>query len=230
MKTYDLYARITFIEPVLGTASNDKEVYSNFIANKAPDAKSAEEEIAAVGVDEVVEKGTTVFPRMEDGRPFLWDYQVKGFFKDTCAALNRLTGKDENGKKKKSAYKSGALTAYKKVIDTVIFPSPRKIPFSFEGDMEICQRPLRAQTAQGERIALASSEQIPAGAVLEFKVMCLSEEHLDLVREWMDYGYLRGIGQWRNSSKGRFVWEELDENGTVIGGNFFLAEAYKKGA
>ena len=230
MKTYDLNARVTFIEPILGTASNDKEVYSNFIANKAPDAKSAEEEIAAVGVDEVVERGTTVFPRTEDGTPFLYDYQIKGFFKDTCGALNRLTAKDENGKKKKSAYKSGALTAFRKVIDTAIFPAPRKIPFQFDGDIEICQRPLRANTPQGERVALASSEQIPAGAVIEFKVMCLSEEHLDLVREWMDYGFLRGIGQWRNSSKGRFVWEELDENGKVIGGNYFLAEEYKKSA
>lgn len=32
------------------------------------------------------------------------------------------------------------------------------------------------------------------------------------IREWLDYGKLRGIGQWRNSGKGRFEWEEI-ENG-----------------
>ncbi len=31
-----------------------------------------------------------------------------------------------------------------------------------------------------------------------------------LVREWLTYGRLRGLGQWRNSGKGRFTFEELD--------------------
>lgn len=39
------------------------------------------------------------------------------------------------------------------------------------------------------------------------------------MRECLDYGKLRGLGQWRNSGKGRFVWDLLDENGRVIGGN-----------
>ena len=39
------------------------------------------------------------------------------------------------------------------------------------------------------------------------------------VREWLDYGMYRGLGQWRNSGKGRMVWEELDDGGNVIGGN-----------
>lgn len=211
--------RVTFIEGILGTASNNKNIYDEFIASKAPDAMSAEEEIAAVGVNEVVEKGTTVFPRMEDGTPMLWDYQIRGAFKDACGMLNKLTGKDENGKKKKAVNESSKITAYKKVIGGLIFVQPRKIPIKFDGNITICQRPLRAMTAQGERIALASSEEIPAGAQVEFTVICLSADHVAAVREWLDYGYLRGFGQWRNSGKGRYVWEELDENGNVIGGN-----------
>ena len=31
----------------------------------------------------------------------------------------------------------------------------------------------------------------------------------DVVREWLDYGALRGIGQWRNSGMGRIKWEEV---------------------
>lgn len=219
-------ARVTFIEGILGTASNDKEIYGRFIGSKAPDAPTAEEEVAAVGVDEMIERGTTVFPRTDDGKPFLYDYQVKGFFKDTCGMLNKLTGKDENGKKKKAVNESSKISAFKKVIDGLIFVTPRKIPFKFDGDITICQRPLRAQTAQGERVALSSSEEIPAGAVIEFQINCMSAEHVAAVREWMDYGYWRGIGQWRNSSKGRFVWEELDDKGNVIGGNYQLKEQY----
>lgn len=43
----------------------------------------------------------------------------------------------------------------------------------------------------------------------EFTVLCLDESHEKVVREWLDYGALRGIGQWRNSGKGRFEWEEI---------------------
>jgi hypothetical protein len=28
-----------------------------------------------------------------------------------------------------------------------------------------------------------------------------------LVEEWLEYGELRGLGQWRNSGKGRFTAE-----------------------
>ena len=73
-----------------------------------------------------------------------------------------------------------------------------------------CQRPLRAQTAQGERVSLANSEEIPAGATCEFEVLCMDDTHEKAVYEWLDYGELRGIGQWRNSGKGRFVYE-IDE-------------------
>lgn len=208
--------RITFLESLLGTSPADEDIYKGFIGSKAPDAASIEDEVAALGTDAVVERGTTVFPRLSDGTPFLYDYQVRGFFKDACSMLARLTGKDENGKKKKAANESGKMTAYKKVIDGLIFVSPRAIPLALDGDVGLCQRPLRAQTAQGERVALAISEEIPAGTSAEFMVTCLDENHLAAVREWLDYGELRGIGQWRNSGHGRFLWEELDEDGNVI--------------
>ena len=219
--------KVKFIEGILGTASNDKEIYSKFIASKSPDASTIEDEVAAVGVDEFVEKGTTVFPKLEDGTPYLYDYQIKGFFKDTCKMLSKLTKKDpETGKKGKAVNESSKITAYKSVIDGLIFVAPRKIPFKFDGDISICQRPLRASTAQGERIALASSEEIPAGAEIEFQVLCMSDDHLKAVIEWLDYGYFRGIGQWRNSSKGRFCYEAYDEKMGYICGNMDLAEAY----
>ena len=105
----------------------------------------------------------------------------------------------------------GKIKAYKKEIDGLIFPQPREIPIEFDGEMGICQRPLRGQTAQGERVALASSESIPAGATMTFDILMLSPDHEKAVREMLDYGKLRGFGQWRNSGKGRFTWELLEE-------------------
>lgn len=207
MKT--LKVKLTLIEGMLGTSPANEEVYREFIGSKSPDALSVQDEVAALGVDAVAEKGRTVFPRLEDGTPFVYDYQIKGFFKDACSMLSRLTGKDENGKKKKAVNESSKITAYKKVIDGLIFPKPRKIPVIFDGEMLDCQRPLRAQTAHGERVSLASSDEIPAGATLTFEVVCLDDSNVDAVKEWLDYGLLRGLGQWRNSGKGRFTWEEI---------------------
>lgn len=87
-----LQCKLTTIEAMLGTASNNKELHSEFIASHAPDAPSREEEIEAVGVEEVIEKGMTVFSRNKDGQPILWDYQIKGFFKDACGVLRKVKG------------------------------------------------------------------------------------------------------------------------------------------
>lgn len=190
--------RLTFTESVLGTSPNNEEIYRDYIASTNPE--TVDEEVEALPIDEQIEKGTTVFPRTKDGVPFIYDYQIKGMFKDACQMLARLKN-DKN--------ESCKIKAYKKVIDGLIFPSPRQIPFSFDGEIGLCQRPLRAQTAQGERVALAISEEIPAGATVEFTVTCLDNAHIPAVREWLDYGALRGYGQWRNSGHGRFTWEEL---------------------
>ena len=205
--------KLTFTEAILGTSPNDKDLYRNYIASKAPDASTVEDEVAAVGVDDVVERGITVFPRTADGKPFIFDYQIKGFFKDACSMLARQAKKDPETGKKKPVNESSKLTAYKKVIDGMIFPQPRQIEIHLpEGRaVEICQRPLRAQTPQGERVALAISEEIPAGAWCEFEVLLLDESHVPALMEWMDYGELRGLGQWRNSGKGRFTWEWLED-------------------
>ena len=122
----------------------------------------------------------------------------KGFFKDTCGGLRKVKGTE-----------SSKIKAYKKEIDKLVFPEPRCIPFQFDGEITECQRPLRAQTMQGERVSLAMSEQIPAGATVTFSVVCLCDDHEKAVREWLDYGKYSGIGQWRNSGKGRFTWEEV---------------------
>ena len=195
----ELKIRVTLTEEMLGSANANKDIHEEFIASKAPNAPSMEEEVAALGAEEIFEKQVTVFPRDENGNPFMWDYQWKGFFKDTCSALRRVSDKE-----------SAKIKAFKKEIDGLIFIKERKIPFHFDGKMDMCQRPLRAQTAQGERVALASSESIPAGATMEFTIQMLMDEHEKAVREWLDYGALRGIGQWRNSGKGRFTWEEIE--------------------
>lgn len=196
----ELKVKLTLIEETLGTASNNKNIHADYIASKAPDAVKREEEIEAIGVDAEIEKSMTVFPRDYEGNPFIWDYQIRGFFKDACGMLSRVPDT-----------KSKALKAYKKIIDGTIFVKERQIPFEMSGDMGNCQRPLRGMTAQGERISLANSETIPKGSTITFTIQCLNDSHVDVVKEWLNYGRVRGLGQWRNSGKGKFFWELLEE-------------------
>lgn len=197
---------ITLTEELLGTASANPEIHHEFIASKAPDAKSIEEEVASIGADAVEEKSMTIFSRDENKHPHLWDYTLKGFFKDACGALARVPNT-----------KSNKLKAYKKVIDGLIFPKPRRLLLRLPVGAVIgsCQRPLRAQTAQGERIALANSETVPAGTTMDVELVLLDPKLEGHVREWLDYGALRGLGCWRNSGKGRFEWKE-NSNGKAV--------------
>lgn len=190
-------AKLVFIEELLGTASANPEIHREFIASKSPDAGGLEDEVAAIGADAAANKAMTVFPRDTDGRLILWDYQIKGFFKDACAMLARSPGTHSN-----------KLKAFRKVIDGLVFVNPRAIVLNSPGPIGDCQRPLRAETAQGPRVALANSESLPAGTTCEFEVELLDDGHEKLVEEWLNYGRLRGLGQWRNSGKGRFTWEK----------------------
>lgn len=198
MKTLEV--KLEFLAEVLGTSPNNEDIYRDFIGSKAPDATTVEEEVAAMGADAVADKGMTVFARDEDGKPCLYDYHIKGHFKDACSMLKKATGS-----------LSKDIKAHKKMIDGLIFVNPRLIPLEIPEGKEIgvCQRPLRAQTPQGERVALAMSESVPAGTTCEFEITCLTDEDVKYVREWLDYGAWRGIGQWRNSGCGRYKWEEV---------------------
>lgn len=195
--------RLTLIEDMLGTASANPEIHKEYIASKGPDAKGREEEVAAIGVEASIEKAMTVFPRGADGKPILWDYQVKGFIKEATGILiDLLDGEVKVGKTKLSKF------TYKRLVDNFIFVSPRQI--AIRGELAPnCTRPLRAETMQGERVALATSEAISAGATIDCEIKCLVQSLEDVVRRCLDFGALKGLGQWRNSGKGRFTWEEL---------------------
>lgn len=192
---YDI--TLTFTEPLLGTVPKNPEVYASFILTKAADLgdDKAAEEIGTV--ENIEESGWTGFHQV-DSAPILYDYVIKGFFKDAAGMLRRV-----------KSSKSAKVTAYKKIIDGLIFVFPRQIPLILPDDnsLGLIERPLRAQTAQGERVALARSDAAPAGTTITFKLNILDPAvDLDLLTEWLDYGQLRGLGQWRNSGMGRFTY------------------------
>lgn len=186
---------LTFTEPILGTIPKDPEVYAGYIAQKAALTDEAlAEELATV--ERVEEKGWTGFHKVND-QPVIYDYVLKGFFKDACSMLRRVPGT-----------KSEKMTAHKKIIDGLVFIEPRQIPLVFNGaGMGVLERPLRAQTAQGERVTLARSDTCPAGTTMQFTVEILGGLDEKTLREWLNYGKKRGLGQWRNGGYGSFTYE-----------------------
>jgi len=150
-------------------------------------------------------KGTG-FHRNEDGCPVLLDYHIRGFFKDACGMLRRVDGT-----------LSKRVRAYRKIVDGLIFVQPRQIVLQMPGgeDVGILDRPLRASTAQGERVSLARSEMCPARTEVSFTVVVLGPIRErknvlpveELLREWLSYGQFHGIGQWRNAGWGAFTYE-----------------------
>lgn len=189
--------KITFTEKVLGSQPADKEVFATYVASKHPEGTPARDELESA--DKIEETGTTVFPRNDDGVPALWDYQVKGFFKAACTAIRRGDDFPESQK----------LKACKSVIDTGVYVYPRQLTLNIpEGKaLGICERPLRAETMQGPRVALARSESAPAGTWFECEVEVLNNTWEKAVIEWLEQGQRSGLGQWRNSGCGRFKYE-----------------------
>ena len=219
MKT--IRVRLTFIEEILGTAPGNPALHTEYVASKAPDAETMEKEIEAIGAGRMTEKTMTIFPRNDAGEEILWPYQVKGFFKSAQQTLNRTEDK------KGALY----LSAFKSKIDNLIFVRAPQDKFGTTGTGIVihwpegveesydCERPLRAETAQGPRIALAHSETCPVGSWVEMYIRTKMDSLEKNIIEWLESGIYYGIGQWRNADKGRFTYEILDEDGNVIGKN-----------
>ena len=81
---------VTLTDDMLGMSAANPDIYRDFIASKAPDPDDAQEELEKLSVDELVEKTMTIFPKDNNGNPFLWDYQSGDFLRDHWGRLLSL--------------------------------------------------------------------------------------------------------------------------------------------
>lgn len=252
LEKHRMFVELELLESALGTAPGSTDIFSDWVAQKAPDAASMMEEIVAIGEAGVVEKGTTIFPRgyfninktgdryidihdkVDSVRykdeinhdtavklPHYWNYQIRGFFKDSCGFLSRANYGE-----------SAALKAFKKVIDGNIQIFPRRIAIDFPetfynettgeietsnpGELVILTRPILFSNAQGTQTAIARSEIIPAGSRIKFCIEYLDPKLKPVLIEWLNYGSMHGLGAWRNSGHGTFRWREINEDFSII--------------
>lgn len=189
METRKVHLSIVFITPVLG-AQPQRDIAQDWLGDKFVENGGVLPEDEVDTLPEMLQKGTTAFHRL-NGAPILYDYQVKGFIKEAGRIFNGLQG----------------VKALRSKIDNLVFVTPRQIPLILPdgAKIEYLERPLRAETAQGPRVAIARSEMLPAGTKLE----CCLEIYDgavtdDVLRDLMTYGARKGLGQWRNGGYGRF--------------------------
>ncbi len=197
LKHYDFDITITFSNDLLGMLPNNKEIMRDYIVSKSPDAMSKEDEVASIGVTQYLEKGITVFPRDRDGNPGLFDYHWLGFFAEKCGYLRRF---DDT--------LSAGFTAYKKEIHGGIFLADRFNPIILpEGfDIETFTHIVRTKPPTGPQINTpTTSELIPIGSKTTITVQVMAKTYIDLVKEWIMYGFKSGTGQWRNGGYGTFI-------------------------
>ena len=195
--TYKL--KIHFVTPVLGSQST-REITSEFIASKAGLTVPEDE---ARNLPEELERGTTVFHKDAQGWPLLYDYHVRGFLKEAGRVLSGKDGLPKNLRSK---------------IAQLVFVSPRTIKLQNHGsdlreEMDYFERPLRAETAQGPRVALARSEMLPDTTWFECGLTVYPGEVSEhVLQELLDYGFDQGLMQFRGGGFGRFRYELVKED------------------
>lgn len=207
--------KLTFTEELLGSAPLDHEVYTKYIETLKVKRKSMVEgeasDVEAEALPDVDRKGTG-FHRIPVGFPnagdlFIYDYAIKGFFKEVGNIL-KVT-QDQKALRSK--------------IDNYLFVNPRRIQIMglsgapLRAPDRILERPLRAMTAQGPRVSLAMSELVNPGSSISFQIKIIDGSPIThperLIESCLEYGRdCKGFGQWRNGGYGRFDFKlEFDK-------------------
>jgi hypothetical protein len=184
MQTQAFKVVVTLKQPLLGTVPKDKEIYATWCP---PPRAVLDEELATVPVSE--EKGWTGFHTDEQG-PFLYDYSIKGFLKEAASTFNGLRG----------------VKNLRSKVEHFVFIEPRCIRLPAINGKPL-ERPLRAMTAQGPRVALTRSDVVAAGSQITFTIRIIDGPiSKALLCDLLDYGAFQGLGQWRNAGYGSFTY------------------------
>mgnify|MGYP001594086539 CR=1 FL=1 len=193
MQEYKLSMELT--EPMLGTIPKNPDIYADWVKTQT-NLKTDEE-----APEETEAKSWTGFHSDENGL-YIMDYMVKGFLKEAASILPHAL----EIHKKSGETLSGQTV--KRRVENWVFVFPRRIYLGKKEPDGLIERPLRAMTMRGERITLVRSDQVNAGTKLEATLKVLDCPITEkTLRTWLDYGALKGLGQWRNASFGRFSYE-----------------------
>ena len=204
--------RLTGITPILGSQPANPDVRTAYIESKAPDpAAATAEERELLKYEDLDDKTLTVFLRDPKERDalMLMDYVILGYLKNAIDAL-----------KSQNHVKAAAGK-----VDKFVFAAPRHLFILKDGkriydEDSVLERPLRAKTMQGDRVALTASELIEDPWQIEVELTLLPNPEartdggskaitFDVIEQALSLGRMKGLGQWRNGGYGRFTCERV---------------------
>lgn len=214
MKYTEKKFRLTGISPLLGSIAMNKEVFEDYLVRRK--VKGDEQlQRGLEDVENVIEpdvdekdapKATGFYRDASTNNIILKDYQIKGFLKEAARALKSQVG----------------ITNHVSKIDNLVFIKERNIPLMRGGEWmsnpdSVLDRPLRAMTAQGPRVAKAYSEMVDDPWYIEITIRVIDNAEsgkskamtMDVVEELLAYGEMKGLLQWRNGGYGSFTFEEI---------------------
>lgn len=221
MKDYKI--TINFTRDILGSQPSNEEIKMKYITAKMMTGRTGmSAEIAQERVKEeidnlkndseyqdkikdLIDKSITIFNRDENGKPAISDVQLRGFFKDAFAFINK-----ENKiltKKSGDAYSTDEYPR-KWIGDRISFE--KRYILLPETNIDIFERPIRCKTMQGERISITASERIKSPIEITFNVTTTDDVDLKILKLILDRGKFKGIGQWANAQFGNFTYTILE--------------------
>lgn len=233
-----------FTHPVLGAKPGTTNLWMEYNVKKAPDGPTREQELSTNTVEDVAAKGVTVFLRRTlTGKPCIESFTLKGYFKDGITGKKRQEGsvayneKEEAAKAHKSKIASN-IYIYPPYIHLQFPPYTVKEKTEEEfqetgfGKYDVIttkvddfftryriknyDRQMKAQTPQGERVSIASSECAPPGTKIEFDLEVEVKDFSKILFETLMKGYKHGTNQNRGSDLyGNFVCEIRKEDGEI---------------
>lgn len=198
-KSGELESLVQKLEEMLGYPLDENQK-ALLMAGRLEDLKETFKELDMRGV-------TVFFYDYEKNLPMIGDHMIYGYMKAASSAIARTLPKKNATILQSMAYTNEIINTHVRCTEQFIC-FDKDIKRTKEGRPAYLQRSLRAQTAQGDRITLAKSEVVPAGAKLKFTLNVLEGSPLEVshIKRIFDHGCFFGLGQWRNSGHGMFSY------------------------
>lgn len=220
-----LKVQLEFTNELLGTAPVSQQVFEQWLGGKAETETDRLAEVQGYSDNEgaikkflnkvratitngesSVEKSMSIF-HYKDGQLVMLAYQLRGMFKDSAKHLRRAFPDSACGT---------ASSLYQRILGEIVI-APKFITLELPKDTEpgVCIRPVirdAGNVKPGESAtAIKASQTVPAGTKTTFEVICLTKEAKAVALECLRYGAVKGTMGWRNSGKGTYKFEVLEE-------------------
>jgi len=204
LDTTNYHVRVDFVRPLLGTCpANDAAIkYLTELTGKDYSRGVRNDDVEDFAEDD---ERATYFARDAQGHPVILDRQINGFLREAAKVLNgKVTGHVKNLRSKVENTVFVAQEATKLHL-------PTNQGDGYDG-IQMFSHFIRRYTPFGSRMVVAQSEMIQAGAWFDCDLMVVPGDITEAVlSDLFDYGWFKGMLQWRNGGYGKFRYKLTKE-------------------